>query len=404
MKGRAFGLIIFILAVAVVAVIEFGGIMPDGDGSAKTERSGGVLSGVFGGGARTVTGYIGSEKANFLASPDVQEILRERYGLEVDVRRAGSFEMIDLSQEGIDFLWPSSQVALEKYRAENGTTLADRIIFNSPIVLYSWTPVVESLQGRGLIRFENGVYVADLPPLLDAILDDRQWSELGVDEVFGRFSIISTDPLRSNSGNMYAGLVASILAGGIADASSLSAIMPAVREVFTVQGQMEHSTGTLFERYLQLGTAQYPLVVGYESQYIEFARENPDLWSDLSNRIVLLYPVPTVWSSHPVIALTDGGQSLIEALQDEELQQLAWTQHGFRSGALGAVNDPADLGIERVAPEVTQVIQMPRPDVMFSIMDGITDPDWSTGSTESTGETGGRNTGEKSGSSTTTRK
>lgn len=375
MKGRAFGFVIFLVAVAFVGVYEFVlGAGPGGD--AKTmERSGGILSGIFGGGTTTVTGYIGSEKANFLANPDVQAILRERYDLEVDVRRAGSFEMLDLSHQGIDFLWPSSQVALEKYRTEYGTTLADAIIFNSPIVLYSWMPVVDAATARGLVRQEDGVYVADLPALLQAILDGRQWSDIGVDQVFGRFTITSTDPLRSNSGNMYAGLVANILAGGVADESTLPSILPAVQEVFAIQGQMEHSTGTLFERYLQLGMAQFPLIVGYESQYIEFARENPDLWPDVSSRIALVYPVPTVWSSHPIIALTDEGRSLLEALQDEELQRLAWTQHGFRGGAIGAVNDPADLGIDRVAREVTQVIQMPRPEIMFEIMDSMAGPD-----------------------------
>jgi len=388
-KGRAIGLVIFLIAVAIVGVYEFfPGVGPSADAK-SSERSGGILSGIFSGGVTTVTGYIGSEKANFLANPDVQAILRERYDLEVDVRRAGSFEMLDLSHQGIDFLWPSSQVALEKYRTDYGTTLADAIIFNSPIVLYSWMPVVDSAAARGLVRSENGVYVADLPELLRAILDGRQWSDIGVDQVFGRFTITSTDPLRSNSGNMYAGLVANILAGGVADESTLPSILPSVQEVFAIQGQMEHSTGTLFERYLQLGMAQFPLIVGYESQYIEFARENPDLWPDVSSRIALIYPVPTVWSSHPIIALSDTGRALLEALQDEELQNLAWTQHGFRGGAIGAQNDPADLGIDRVARDVTQVIQMPRPEIMFEIMDSMAGP-----------EAAGRNTGEKSNTTT----
>jgi hypothetical protein len=354
-KGRFAGILVFLLVVGGVAIYEL------------------VTVGSIGGpGVTTVSGYIGSEKANFLDNPDVQAILRERYGIIVDFRRAGSFEMLELSHDGIDFLWPSSQVALEKYRTDFGTTLADAIIFNSPIVMYSWAPVVESLESEGLITFAGGVYVADLPPLLGAILRGSSWSDLGVDEVFGRFSITSTDPLRSNSGNMYAGLVANILANGVADASSLNLIIGDVREVFEIQGQMEHSTGTLFERYLQLGMAQFPLIVGYESQYIEFARENPDLWPDVRDRIALVYPIPTVWSSHPIIALTDDGRALLEALGDEELQQLAWTQHGFRSGAIGARNDPADLGIDRVATDVTQVVQMPRPEVMFSIMDALT--------------------------------
>ncbi len=366
MKGRAVGLLIFAVAVAGIAFIEFSG----SGASGRDTSGGGSLRGLFTS-TTSVSGYIGSEKANFLANPQVQEILRERYGIEVEARRAGSFEMLELPHDDMDYLWPSSQVALEKYRTDFGTTLADAIIFNSPIVLYSWAPIVESLESPGLVRWNGQYYTADLPTLVRAVIDGRQWNELGVGNVFGRFSITSTDPLRSNSGNMYAGLVANIIAGGVADNSNLSAILPQIREVFTVQGQMEHSTGTLFERYLQLGVAQFPLIVGYESQYIEFARENPDLWPNVSTQIAMVYPIPTVWSSHPLIALTDNGRILLEALADEELQQLAWTQHGFRGGAIGATNDPADLGVDRVAPAVSQVIQMPRPEVMFTIMDNL---------------------------------
>lgn len=367
MKGRGRGLVLFIVVVAAVGVWEFAlrpVIAPE------RTSSGGGFSSIFSSTVE-VSGLIGSEKANFLDNLEVQEILKERYGLTVAFRKAGSFEMLDLSHDDLDFLWPSSQVALEKYREDYGATVADAVIFNSPIVFYSWWPIVSALEQEGLVQVDGDVRRADLSPLLRAIQTDTAWSTLGVDAVFGPFGITSTDPLRSNSGNMYAGLVANTLSGGVVSDESLDTILPDVVEVFRRQGQMEHSTGTLFERYLQLGMAQFPLIVGYESQYIEFARENPGLWPEVREEIALVYPVPTVWSSHPLIALSEEGRALLEALQDEEIQRIAWQQHGFRSGSLGSTNDPADLGIDRVASEVTQVIQMPRPAVMFTIMDAI---------------------------------
>lgn len=367
MKGLGRGLLLFIVVVAAVGVWEFLLRPAIAPGEA---RSGGGFASIFSSTVE-VSGLIGSEKANFLENLEVQEILKERYGLTVAFRKAGSFEMLDLSHDGLDFLWPSSQVALEKYREDYGATIGDAVIFNSPIVFYSWWPIVNALERKGLVQTEGEVRRAGLAPLLEAIRNDTSWSQLGVDAVFGAFGITSTDPLRSNSGNMYAGLVANTLSGGVVDDRSLDAVRPEVVEVFRRQGQMEHSTGTLFERYLQLGMAQFPLIVGYESQYIEFARENPDLWPEVREEIALVYPVPTVWSSHPLIALSEEGRTLIEALQDEEIQRIAWQRHGFRSGALGSTNDPTELGIDRVASEVTQVIQMPRPAVMFSIMDAI---------------------------------
>ena len=368
MGGRA-GFVIFLLVVVAAGGYELFSSHTS-EGAPRGSGVAGFVARIFGG-TSEVSGLIGSEKANFLNNREVQAILADRYGLEVSFRRAGSFEMLGLSHDGLDFLWPSSQVALENYRLDFGSPLADAIIFNSPIVMYSWTPVVAELGERRLVAAPDGVYRAPLEPLLRSILLGQTWGDVGVEAVFGRFSIASTDPLRSNSGNMFAGLVANTLAGGVVRSADLPGVLPDVLEVFRVQGRMEHSTGTLFERYLQLGIARFPLIVGYESQYIEFARENPDLWPEVRTQIALIYPVPTVWSSHPLIALTENGRALLEALADEEIQQLAWTQHGFRSGTVGARNDPADLGIERVADTVTQVMQMPRPEVVFEMMDAL---------------------------------
>lgn len=368
MKGARIGLIIFIAVVAVGAVSEF--VIGRDPGAARTGLG---LSDLFA--RRTVvTGLIGSEKAGFLENEEVQRILRSRHGIEVDFRRAGSFEMLESNPKGIDFLWPSSQVALEKYRQDFGPPLEAEIIFNSPIVMYAWRPVVESLSRAGYLETDGEITRARLDQMLAAIGAGRSWADVGVDATFGRFRIISTDPLQSNSGNMYMGLVANTLAGGVADATTLPRVLPDVLEAFQIQGQMEHSTGTLFERFLQLGAGQFPLIVGYESQYIELARANPDQWPQLSDQVRLIYPVPTVWSSHPLIALTEPGRELLNALEDEELQQIAWTEHGFRSGFIGIENNPADLGVTTVATDVTQVIQMPRPEVVFAIMDALESP------------------------------
>ena len=341
MKRGVIGLCVFALAVGI-GVINERVLRPRG-----SDLTLDLLDPV-----QVVRGYIGSEKAGFLANPAVAELLRDEYGLSVEFRRAGSFEMLELPHHDQDFLWPSSQVALEKYRQDVGAPLADALIFNSPIVLYSWSEVADALTAGGLVEFDGSGYQARLAPLLQAVIDGRTWESFGVDTLFG-------------------GLVAATLAGGVPDRSALERIEPDLLTVFRVQGQMEHSTGTLFERFLELGVGRFPLIVGYESQYIEFAREHPAQWPQLRDRLRLVYPVPTVWSSHPVIALTDAGVELTKALQDDRLQEIAWRRHGFRSGGLNVANDPAELGLERVARDVTRIVQMPRPQVMFAIMDAI---------------------------------
>ena len=46
----------------------------------------------------------------------------------------------------------------------------------------------------------------------------------------------------------------------------------------------------------------------------------------------MMYPTPTVWSSHVYIALDEAGTAGIDALLDEDIQRLAWEKHGFRTG------------------------------------------------------------------------
>ena len=43
----------------------------------------------------------------------------------------------------------------------------------------------------------------------------------------------------------------------------------------------------------------------------------------------MIYPTPTVWSTHVYIALDDQGKKGTEALLDEEVQRLAWEKHGI---------------------------------------------------------------------------
>ena len=49
----------------------------------------------------------------------------------------------------------------------------------------------------------------------------------------------TTDPVRSNSGNMFAGLLANVLVGGVADERSVEAVLPRLKAIFEKLGYME---------------------------------------------------------------------------------------------------------------------------------------------------------------------
>ena len=158
---------------------------------------------------------------------------------------------------------------------------------------------------------------------------------------------------------MFAGLLANVLCGGVADADSVEAVLPRLKAIFEKLGYMEASSSDLFDQFLKTGMGAKPIIAGYENQLLEFAVENPGDWAQLKDDIVLLYPTPTVWSSHVYIALDEAGEAGIDALLDEEVQRLAWENHGFRTEVSGTDADEDHFGVPHLAAEITQVAAMP---------------------------------------------
>ena len=114
-----------------------------------------------------------------------------------------------------------------------------------------------------------------------------------------------------------------------------------------------------------------PLTVGYESQIAEYALQHPEAVGLLRQKIVTLYPLPTMWSSHPLIAETAKCNRLIDALQDRDIQKLAWERHGFRSGLIGVTNDPKVLAIAGIPEHIDSVVPMPKADAVEIITDAL---------------------------------
>ena len=303
---------------------------------------------VFISNSQTVTeinGYVGGEKIGLLEDEEVQDILRDRYRLVIDYAKAGSIDMVTDDAEGRDFLFP--------------------------IVLYTRSAVAQALVDSGLAVVTNGVYTVDMEKLTETIEAGTTWEEIGLPQLYGSVSVGTTDPTKSNSGNMFAGLLANTLCGGVADESNLPAILPRLQSIFQKLGYMESSSSDLFDQFLKTGMGAKPLIAGYENQLLEFAAENPDTWEQIKEDIVMMYPTPTVWSSHVYIALDEAGTAGIDALLDEDIQRLAWEKHGFRTGVYDTPTDAEHFGVSGIANEITQVAPMPDANTMDQIIKAL---------------------------------
>ena len=323
----------------------------------------------------TVKGFMGSEKVGFMQDPSVIKILNERYKLNVAFTSVGSLEQVSRpDSDAQDFLWPSNEVALQLYKDNHNGVANAQTIFNSPIVFYSWDEVTKALMAKGYVtQADNVYYMDDVPGFVKIITDTTEWKTIGLPQLYGRVAIISTDPTKSNSGNMFAGMLANMLVGGrVADDTSIVPVLPIVKNYFNSLGFLEVGSADLFKVFVRTGVGAKPIIVGYESQMIEFSIANEANRDQILKVLRIIYPRPTVWSSHPLIALNSKGKDLQTALQDPELQKIAWEQHGFRSGLIGIQNDPKVLNVAGIPATITSVLPLPRPSVMDQIIKVLT--------------------------------
>jgi hypothetical protein len=374
---RFVGILILLAAIGALfgwRYLQQKRVLPGGGGAAT-----GNLSGTS---EIELKGLIGGEKEGFLNDPEVQKLLAEKFKLRVTASKAGSLAMMRTELTGLDFLWPASRSAAETFRGK-----AKRVedIFNSPIVIYSWEPVAQALSqpvqlatGPGadnkplVQKSGNSYYLVELVRLIKAVENKVEWARLGLPQLNGRINVISTNPSESNSGYAYAGLLANTLNGDIPDLSQIDPLLPRIRLIFTRMGRVETSSGTLFKNYLTQGLGAYPMIIGYENQLAEFAVENPAVVNQVSKVCRILYPKPTTWSSHPLVALSDGGKRLVDAVLDPAVQRLAWERHGFRVGLMSSQSTLTPVLKEiGVAPSIESVQQMPSTEVLEKILEGL---------------------------------
>jgi len=314
--------------------------------------------------------FVGGEKVEFLENPATREILARKYGIRLDAIKAGSVEMVrELDVKGKDALWPSNDIAVEFFTMRGGRSVKDDIMFNSPIVVYTGWNIANALIQQGYVQKQGETYyIVRFPDLLKEIDAGKTWKDLGLN-FYGNVSIRCTDPTRSNSGNMFCGLLANLLNGGeVVDQDDLDTVGPKVKEFFSRLGMMEHSSGDIFRKFIATGI-QNSMVVGYENQIVEFMLAHPESRQAIQSSVCILYPQPTVWSSHPVIALNDQGKKLIEALSDPEIQELAWKEHGFRSGLMGVTQNVSDLGIASIPQNIESVMPLPTAPAMDELVE-----------------------------------
>lgn len=365
-KKKWIGVLVFVVLILIIIGIKaFGG------------------SGTIGN-LTTIYVATGGGKEDFLSDERVQEILKKKYKLNVVfdtwsngktitkpliresvklgnesiVNRINKGEDITINTNGVtkyDALFTSDQRFYDYYKLspnkENGeadryTVLAGGLTLNTPIVVYSWKEVVNALINESIVTETDGVYyVTDMNKLIDYILTNKKWSDIGLNDLYGNINIASTDPVSSSPGATYYGLLLSVLSNGQISDDTIDDNLARLKQFYQKSGYMNNTPADLFERYLKTGMGGEPMIVDYEKSIIDFANSNPSGFNQVKDNIVVLYPKPTIWNSHCLTIFTENGKKLYDAFEDKEIGQIAWEKYGFRTGISGGTYDVSSIGI-----------------------------------------------------------
>jgi hypothetical protein len=278
----------------------------------------------------TVKGLIGSEKEAFFSDPKVVDALRKG-GVVVQFDKAGSRTIASADLSKYDFAFPAGVPAATELRKNPKFQKAYDEFF-TPMTIASWKTIADLLVANGVAKDQGGYYTLNMEAYLNLVMENKRWSDLKPNESYNvnkSILITSTDIAQSNSAAMYLSLASYVANGNnvVQGEDDIQKVLPKVSPLFLKQGFTEYSSDVPFQDYLSMGIGKAPMVMVYESSFINQAA----LPNGLSKDMVLMYPEPTIYSKHTLIALSANGQKLGELLQtDPELQRLA-VENGFRN-------------------------------------------------------------------------
>lgn len=332
-KGLFYLGLLGIVVVLVVAVFVI--VASRGGDDTQTAQGGDVT-------ALTCLG--GSEKEDLMRDSEVRQILRDTYGIEVDFNSSGSYKQVqippdELKANGIDCLWPSSLSAQAIFEGSGaskafGNDYEAMSVLQSPEVLYANREAADGLVRARIVEVRDGVYyLVDFRRLLEEyVLAGKTWGDVGVTIPSGPLLINSSDPASSNSGMTLAQLELATVASGNPyqppSPEQAKASLRKVKQIVEAQGLMRAGSDSAFEQWLIQQTGG--LLAGYENQLLQWITTRNQ--GVVPEGVVTIYPEPTIFNDHPILALTEPASRLIEAMQDDAIQQIAWQRYGFRSG------------------------------------------------------------------------
>ena len=328
---------------------------------------------------------LGSGKDNFLEDDEVKNIIKNRYGLNVTYDNWSNSKLIKESLvrkngSGYDAMFTSDERYYEYYKqpadeakgeAQRNTVYKGGKTLNTPIVIYTWDTMIDTLLNEKIITAHNDVYyITDMSKLLGYILEEKKWSELGIEGNENKVTVETKDPKEYALGEKYYELLLYTMCGENVTNETVDQTLPNLKELY--KKTIHTTSGTnLFKSFIQAGSSKKAMIADYEKSIIQYAYQNPEDWEKVKDKVKILYPTPTIWTSHCIATFTENGNKFYEALTDKDVEQIAWNKYGFRTATTGVSYDVTQLGITGIPQTIDSTAFSIKMDLYEKMMNNI---------------------------------
>ncbi|KWU19122.1 substrate-binding domain-containing protein [Burkholderia cenocepacia] len=305
----------------------------------------------------------GSAKFAFLKDENLTRLL-QKVGYVLELDKTGNTADDVARADKFDAVWPAGADAANDFAtALQGSSTFP--VFSTPLAVASWKKLMPVLEANGLAKQQPGTAHGELnlEKALPLMLAGKRWNQLSDNTVFPvnkGFLVNTPDVRKSNTGAQYIATLAYIANGNSvpSDAEKASTLAESLSPLISRQGFQEGTLSGPFEDYIGQGMGKAPLVLVYESQFVEAKR-----LGKLTDAHLLLYPQPGLVLKHVLVARTAAGRKLGELLSSDPQIQAIAAQYGFRT------NDPAifaaaakQVGLD--APELLNLADTPSTKVL----------------------------------------
>lgn len=323
MNSKVFKMLIGILFLGILAVGLFRSFSTKAKQDSAIEASNKVAA------AEKIKVLTGSAKIGFLKDPEVVKVLLDN-GFIVEATKSGAFEVDVTKVNEYDAIWPAAANVAQDYASVlPGSSQIP--VFSTPLAIATWTKLLPVFQANDLVTKNAEVYELNLDHAVPLMLNGTKWNQLKGNTVFSvpKSFLVNTPDIRQSATavNYLAALAYVMNNREVPNVANSLEFGKKLAPVILKQGFQEGTLAGPFEDYLGTGMGKAPMVLIYESQFVQAVLDN----KISKDKHVLIYPKPNIVLKHVVVAKNSTGKKFAELLAQNPTIQAVAAKYGFRT-------------------------------------------------------------------------